>query len=52
MKPWKKLIVIGCILALMLPAFGCSDEGTAEKAGKKIDQAVDDAKDSAKKMFE
>ncbi len=59
MKLWKKLIVIGCILAMMVPAFGCSEEGPMEKAGKKLDQmaddagdAADEAADKAKKIFE
>ena len=52
MNIWKKLIIIGCILAMMVPAFGCSEEGPAEKAGKEIDRAVDDAKDQAKKIFD
>jgi len=52
MKLLKKMVIIGCILALMVPAFGCSEEGPGEEAGKKIDQAVDDAKDQAKKIFE
>ncbi len=52
MKLWKKMVIIGCMLALMVPAFGCSEEGPAEKAGKQIDQAVDDAKKEAKKIFE
>lgn len=52
MKYVKKLIVIGCLLALMLPAVGCQDEGPAEEAGKKIDKMVDDATDSAKKIFD
>lgn len=52
MKLWKKMIVIGCLLALMVPAIGCEKEGPAEKAGKQIDEMVDDAKDSAKKIFD
>lgn len=52
MKLWKKLIVIGCLFALLIPAAGCQEEGTMEKAGKQLDQAADDAKDAAKKMFE
>lgn len=52
MKLWKKMIVIGCLLALMVPTFGCSEEGPMEKAGKKIDQAADDAADAAKKIFD
>ncbi len=52
MKIWKKVIVIACMLAMMVPAFGCSEEGSMEKAGKKMDQMADDAKDAAKKAFE
>lgn len=52
MKLWKKLIVIGCLLALMAPTFGCKEEGPMEKAGKQMDQAADDAKDSVKKIFD
>lgn len=52
MKLWKKLILIGCILAMMIPTFGCSEEGSMEKAGKKMDQAAEDAANAAKKAFE
>ncbi|HEU4427537.1 MAG TPA: hypothetical protein VFT98_02190 [Myxococcota bacterium] len=31
------------IAALALGAFGCKEEGPAEKAGRKLDEAVDDA---------
>lgn len=49
---WKKLVLAACLLAMIVPAFGCSEEGEMEKAGKKIDQAVDDASKAAKEMFE
>ena len=59
MKLWKKMIVVLCLLAMMVPAFGCSEEGPMEKAGKKLDQAAEDASDAAqdaadkaKKIFE
>jgi len=52
MKNWKRIVIIGCILALMVPALGCKEEGSMEKAGKKIDQAADDAQDSVKKLFD
>jgi len=52
MKFWKKLIVVACLLAMMVPAFGCSEEGPAEKAGKQLDKAAQDAADTAKKIFE
>ncbi|MBI9081218.1 MAG: transport-associated protein [Pseudodesulfovibrio sp.] len=47
MKLWRKVILVACILAIMIPTFGCSEEGPMEKAGKKMDQAVDDASDAA-----
>ncbi len=47
MKMWKKLVVVTCLLAMMVPAFGCSEEGPMEKAGKKMDQAAEDAADAA-----
>ncbi|CCH49209.1 hypothetical protein [Pseudodesulfovibrio piezophilus] len=46
MKIWNKIALTGCLLAMMLPAFGCSEEGPAEKAGKKVDHAVEEAKDA------
>ena len=53
MKLWKKVIVIACILAFLVPAVsGCSEEGPMEKAGKQLDKAADDAKDAAKKVFD
>jgi len=52
MKLWKKLILVACMLAMMVPAFGCSEEGPMEKAGKQLDEAAEDAGDAAKKMFE
>ncbi|AMK10318.1 hypothetical protein [Pseudodesulfovibrio indicus] len=48
MQMWKKILVMFCLLAVMLPAFGCSEEGPMEKAGKKADQAMEDAGDAAK----
>lgn len=48
MEMLKKLIVMVCLLAMMIPAFGCSEEGEMEKAGKKLDQAAEDAADAAK----
>lgn len=52
MKLWKKVVVVACLLAFMVPAFGCSEEGPMEKAGKKMDQAAEDAANAAKKAFE
>jgi hypothetical protein len=52
MKLWKKCIMVFFLIAMMAPAFGCSEEGEMEKAGKKVDQAAEDAADKAKKLFE
>lgn len=52
MKTWKKLVVAACLLAMLIPAFGCSEEGEMEKAGKKIDQMADDASDAAEEAAE
>ncbi|OIQ49698.1 hypothetical protein BerOc1_01623 [Pseudodesulfovibrio hydrargyri] len=63
MKTLKKILTVACLLAVLTVAFGCSEEGPMEKAGKKMDKAAqeagqqmdkaaDDAKDTAKKIFE
>ncbi|WP_419787358.1 hypothetical protein [Pseudodesulfovibrio sp.] len=59
MKLWKKCIVVVCLLALVIPVFGCSEEGPMEKAGKKLGKATQDASDiahdtadKAKKLFD
>jgi|APSaa5957512622_1039677.scaffolds.fasta_scaffold175273_2 hypothetical protein len=45
----KSKILILCVLALfMVGSTGCSEKGGAEKAGEKIDQALDSAKDKFK----
>lgn len=41
----KKIAVIGLALGcLLVTAVACEKEGTAEKAGKEIDRALDSAK--------
>lgn len=52
MKFTKFIVIAMMICSLMFGMIACSEEGPAEKAGKKIDKAVDDAKDSVKKVFE
>lgn len=59
MTKWLKLGLVACVAVLALALAGCSEEGPAEKAGKKIDQAMEDAgkemeslKDKAKEAFE
>ncbi|MFV0347256.1 MAG: hypothetical protein ACK5JO_01625 [Halodesulfovibrio sp.] len=48
----RVLLVSMLLLSFALPLAGCKEEGPAEKAGKKIDEAVDSAKEQAKKLFE
>jgi len=47
-----KMVLIGCILCSLLGfvTVGCEKEGPAEKAGKKVDEAVDSAKKTFKEM--
>lgn len=52
MKLLKKLVIVACILAMLVPALGCESEGPMEEAGKKIDQAAEDAEEAAKKIFD
>lgn len=51
-RTFRFLIVAVLLGMFSLSLVGCSDEGPAEKAGKKVDQAVDKIKDDAKKVFE
>jgi len=46
MKTLGKKLLILCLMGFLACSFvGCKkEEGTAEKAGKKIDQAIDSAK--------
>jgi hypothetical protein len=52
MKLMKKLVFILCLVAFMSVAYGCEKEGPAEKAGKKMDQAIDKAGDTLKDLGE
>lgn len=46
------LVLAVCLTGLLLlGAVGCSEEGPAEKAGKKIDEAMDSAKEKANEIF-
>jgi len=48
MKSLQTKIFTLCIIAFFTFAFvGCKKEGPAEKAGKKLDQALDSAKKKA-----
>ena len=41
----KKLLILVSLFFLCAAATGCEQEGTAEKAGKKVDKAFNSAKD-------
>ncbi|BBO75231.1 hypothetical protein DSCW_26480 [Desulfosarcina widdelii] len=47
-----KMVLIGCVLFSLLgfTTVGCEKEGPAEKAGKRVDEAVDSAKKTFKEM--
>ncbi len=50
MKKWVSLFLAALLAcSVFVGAVGCQkDEGTFEKAGKKVDKAVDETKDKAK----
>lgn len=51
MNTLKRILPLLCLLALLVGAFGCqNDEGPAEKAGKKIDQTMEEAGDKIEDM--
>ncbi|WP_319524089.1 hypothetical protein [uncultured Desulfosarcina sp.] len=47
-----KMVLVGCLLCSLLgfTFAGCEKEGPAEKAGKKMDKAIDSAKKTFKDM--
>jgi len=40
----NKLVMIFVVAAMTVGIYGCKKEGPAERAGKKIDKAIEDAK--------
>ena len=44
MKIGKSLIAVLAMIALIVGFSGCAKEGPLEKAGKKVDKAVEDIK--------
>ena len=46
MSLFKRLIMITIVGLLVVGVYGCEKEGPAESAGKKMDKAMDDAKDT------
>ena len=45
MSLFKKLIIVSIIGLFIAGVYGCKKEGTAERVGKKLDKAMEDAKD-------
>ena len=43
---WMKRIIFIALAALALSAAACESEGPAERAGKKLDEAVEEAADA------
>jgi hypothetical protein len=44
MPLFKKLFMIVLVALLVAGIYGCKKEGPAERAGKRIDKAIEDAK--------
>lgn len=42
---FRRMVICGAIASLMMAMVACSEEGTAEKAGKEVDKAVDTMKE-------
>lgn len=40
----KKILVVMAAASILFLTTGCGEEGTAEKAGKKVDQTLDSIK--------
>ena len=45
MSIFKKFFIVGAVVLLLGGIYGCGNEGPAEKAGKKLDNAVEDVKE-------
>ncbi len=46
MKLRIKIFVLAAIACFAIGTSGCGEKGTAEKAGKEVDKAVESAKDA------
>ena len=44
MKQFKRIVAVLATIALIAGLSGCEKEGPLEKAGKKVDKAVEDIK--------
>jgi len=49
---WLRPALVGLMLAIGGTVVGCEEEGTAEKAGKQMDQAAEEAGEALKKLSE
>lgn len=45
MSLFKNVLMLMMVASLTIGVFGCEKEGTGEKAGKALDQAMEDTKD-------
>ena len=52
MRKIKKWTIVLLSVIFIAGVFGCGEKGSAEKAGKKIDKAIEDTKKSIKKMVD
>ena len=48
----RTILSAGMVLALALSAAACEEEGTAEKAGKEIDNAAEKATNTVKETYD
>jgi hypothetical protein len=48
----RRLISLLAVCALALGAVACSEEGTMAKAGKAVDDAIEDARDAGEDALE
>ena len=52
MKKSVKAVLFALALAVSIPLTGCQDKGPAEKAGKKVDSAIEKARETAHELSE
>jgi hypothetical protein len=52
LRIWLRLPLVALMLVVGGAVAGCEEEGAAEKAGKQIDQAAQDAGEKLKKLSE
>jgi hypothetical protein len=52
MSRFKKAVFLSLAMMFLFGGMGCKQEGPLERAGKKVDKAVEDAGDAIKDMGE